>query len=681
MPQGLPASFQPIGEEQNTGLPESFQPVAEEPGIMSRAWHAISDPLTDAPSRFAKSIGDYIDQPVNRDDSYLSGVAARAKGFTAGALEGVGNLVSGLTSPISLATLGLGGTEYAAGKAGLQSVARLANIGTKVASAPIALHGASQIYSGNTLGEKAQGLAELAGGTAGMLHAPSPVKSVGAGATEAATEQAGKTVKPPVATAAEHPEIAPGVVDPYAKYRETPVGTTYKVAPENFNRKKMTDAIKLGFDVLGLDDNGRVIVKKVRESPKAQLPTPPEVDANILADVANLPRTLMASEDMSAPLRQGLGMIHKKEFWQNIPTMVKAFGSEDFYKSAMEGITSDPLFQKRITAGGKLRPSFAEESGLQLTNLSNMASREESMMSQLAEKIPGVRPSNRAYTLFLNKLRADSFKQMVSDYSAFSGINMKNNLSLAKDLATVINTSTGRGSLGALEPAAKALSTVFFSPRLMASRLQMLNPMYYVGLNPIARKEALKSLFAVAGATSTFTGLMKMAGADVESDPASSDFGKPKFGNTRLDPYGGFQQYIVAAQRLLPKIDLTSVGLGTIGGQMKSTTTGKEYSLDDAGFGRSDRMDVLLRFLRSKTNPIINFGWGLLAGQKELSGKPMNLSTPNPFENSLAQRFLPMLSQDIYDLVKDESTPAHEKAMAAFLASVGMGSQTYGNER
>jgi|SRR5215471_4476018 len=698
------------------------KPTVKPGGLISRTWHAISDPLTDAPSRFAKSVADYIDQPVNADDSYLSGLRARAKGFAAGATEGLGNIASSLTSPLSLATIGLGGAEYAAGKTGFSTLANAANFANKVVGAPLVAHGAINVlHPDSTLSERAQGLAEMAGGGLAMAH--TPVGSVGKAATEAAEEAPKSTPNgPKVSTKnsagvsvpelkdvtvklpaedpqlnlfGEKPKAAPkkgaplpeGVVDPFAKYREMPVGTEVHMSPDQMNFGKLRNAIKLGFDV-SLDDSGKIKWTKTKDSPMVDIPETPEETSNIAARIANVPRELMASMDMSAPFRQGLGLIHRKEFWQNLPEMVKAFGKEDFYNNAMKEITSDPMFQKKINAVGQVKPSFAEESGLKLTNMKGMT-REETMGSGgLLDKIPGVRASERAYSLFLNKTRADVFKSMVNEYQAFSGMNMRNNLPLAKDLATVVNTATGRGSLGPLEgSAAKNLANVFFSPRLMASRIQMMNPMYYVGLNPIARKEALKSLFAVAGATGTFTTMMKMAGANVETDIASSDAGKVKFGDTRIDPYGGFQQYIVAAQRLMPNLE--AIGLPGVGGRMKSTTTEQEYNLFDPKFGRSTRADVLSRFFRSKTNPIINFGWGLLAGQKELSGKPMNFTSVNPlggkgenlFDNSIAQRFIPMLLQDVYDLYQDETTPPQEKALAAFLASVGMGSQTYGREQ
>jgi hypothetical protein len=452
----------------------------------------------------------------------------------------------------------------------------------------------------------------------------------------------------------------------------------------------LTDAIKLGFDYQELaGDGSKIVMKKVRESPQPKMPEPPEVESNAWMDAANVPRTIMASMDMSAPLRQGIGLIHRKEFWNSLPDMFRAWKSEDAYNAIQKGILDDPIFKKRVTADGNVKPSFAEDVGLKLTDLNNFTNREETMMSKIAEQIPGVRRSNRAYTAFLNKLRADTFRQMTQDYGVTSGTNMRNNVKLGKEIAEFVNNATGRGDLGKLEPSAKALSTVLFSPRLIASRLGMMakgtqalfSPEVYMISQPSVRREYLKSLAAIAGTAGTFTQLMRLGGATVETDPASSDFGKPKIGNTRIDPYGGFQQYIVLMQRLMPQIDLSSMGLGEIGGKMKSTTTGREYDLANPQFGQSDKADVLNRFIRSKTNPIINFAWGMMSAQKEISGQKMDVTNPNPFENAVAQRFIPMLIQDVYELVNDEVTPPQAKALATFLSTFGMGSQTYGGRQ
>lgn len=487
---------------------------------------------------------------------------------------------------------------------------------------------------------------------------------------------------------------ARGIDDPYSKYRAAPIGTTYRISPENMNKRKMSEAIKLGFDYVELDPSGKIVIKKVKNSPALQEMADPNVDRSAWADAANIPRTIMASQDMSAPLRQGLGLIHKGAFWKALPGMIKSWGSEEMYHAIQNSILDDPMFRSAYDARGKIKKSYAAEAGLQLTDLNSMTTREESILSSFAEKVPGVRRSNRAYTAFLNKLRADTFKQMLKDFGVVAGQDTEKNLALAKQIATFVNTASGRGSLGSFETSSKVLSSIFFSPRLLASRLGMMgkgaqavfSPEVYMLRSPSIRREYLKSLGAIAAVSGTFVGLAQMVGAEVESDPASSDFGKARFGDTRIDPYGGFQQPIVLAQRMMPFIDLSTQGISEIGGLMKSTTTEREYSLDDPGFGRSTRADVLSRFLRSKTNPIINFGWGLMAGQKELSGKemvypmdPFGEKGENLMDNAIAQRFIPMLYQDIYELYNNENTPPEAKALAAFAASVGMGSQTYGN--
>lgn len=710
MPQGLPSSFQPITDEnpdKNTGLPASFQPIipdaktdqnppiqpTQDESMLSRSWHALSDPITDLPSRFAKSVSDFVTTPELSDQG--NPIMPYLKGAIGGGLQGIGDLASGLTSPLNLATTALTMGEAPLLKAGYGGLAKIANIGSKALGAPVAIHGASQILSPETtLAEKGFGLTELAGGGAAMFHSPTATTS-GPKSTKVIDERdtgikfsTKAEMDAATAESAKPSNTPPGVNDPYAKYREVPVGTKYTISPENMSRKKLVDSIKLGFEYKGLDENGKIIIQKVKESPNPKIPEPPEVEHNALMEAANIPRTLLASMDMSAPLRQGLGLIHKKAFWTSLGPMLDAFKSESAYNRIQGAITEDPIFQKRVTANGQLKPSFAEEAGLKLTNLNNMTQREESMMSSLAEKVPGVRASNRAYTVFLNKLRADTFKQMTTDYGVFSGVNMRNNVKMARDIASFVNTASGRGDLGPLENSAKALSSVLFSPRLMASRIGMMSqgaravfsPEVYMMSQPSIRREYLKSLFAIAAVGNGFTQLMRLGGATVETNPASSDFGKAKLGDTRIDPYGGFQQMIVAAQRLMPSLDLSSMGMGEIGGKMKSSTSGREYDLSNPKFGQSDRMDVLERFVRGKTNPIINFGWGLLAGQKEMSGKKMDFTSLNPFENSLAQRFLPMLSQDIYDLINDNVTPTGAKVVGGAAAALGMGSQTYGNK-
>lgn len=824
-PQGRGDFFSQFEEVPNDKFFSQFEEEKPpEQGFLSRAWSAISDPLWTGPSEYARSVATDMTDPNNKPSWWT--------GFRAGAYEGIGDLLSSFTSPLSLATAGAGGLEVGAAKAGLPRIAQAMNTTTKALSAPVAAHGAMQFTDPNaTWGERLMGVGEMAGGAAGMRHqvpsrargagpnvgAPRPV-DVPVPAANVNPQLARQVVDPNLAGGAGDPMLAGSasvddmiaslglregspemqVMDPNAGFANNASGES-AASLEALNRQSSMKAkgqqfvvydragnkkILMGPDAVDyavrngesygiegpngfqlLDDKGgrypqikpeqapsgsttgnkpsAVIIKKpspevikqvmqegyvfdsirddgsfrmvksdkplnlpVLESevagrtarptpanaarmgagqppllppPSARMggagPTPPNQPRSAVTqprtardtfiEAYNFPRAVMASMDFSAPLRQGLPLIHKKQFWTSLDDMFKAWGSERTYQAMHDDILSRPLFKERVTPGGKPLKSFAEESGLKLTDLNSLSTREENMMSSFAERIPGVRRSNRAYTMFLNKLRADTFEDLITRSKVFVA-DGNVNLPLARELANFVNTASGRGSLGQLEKSAVTLNTLLFSPRLIASRLTMLNPKYYISASPQVRKEALKSLFAVAAVGSTVTQLGKLAGGTVESDPASSDFGKLKIGNTRLDPYGGFQQYIVAANRLAQ-------------GRVTSSTSGREFDLGNPQKPFDPTYaDILTRFARGKAHPTIGFVWSLLSGQKEMSGQKMDLTTTNPMENAIAQRFIPIMLQDLYQLAQEDPSLL---PILGPLTGFGMSTQVYGNER
>lgn len=475
---------------------------------------------------------------------------------------------------------------------------------------------------------------------------------------------------------------------PKNNLQTAPLGQTIIIRKEGATPNVIKEAKAAGFTFQGLNDQGHFRFKKTSE-PVAQpilegevgttRPTTSGVKEHLgpladekrgsnITEAFNLSRGIMAAVDFSGPLRQGIALIHKPAFWKALKPMFKAWTTEQGFRDSQNAIAQRPLFRERAGADGKILPSFADDAGLKLTDLTDLSKREEAIMSTWAEKVPGVRRSNRAYTAFLNNLRADTFESLVKDGKIF-GADAKVNLPLARELAKFVNTASGRGSLGSLESSAVALNTAFFSPRLIASRVQMMNPGYYIMAAPQVRREALKSLFAIAMAGNTVTQLGKMAGGTVSMNPTSSDFGKLKIGNTRIDPYGGFQQYIVAASRL-------------VSGKVTSSTTGNEYDLNDPqGPYDPTHADVVTRFIRGKVHPVVGFAWSLMSGKKEMSGEPMNFTTANPMENAVAQRFIPILMQDMYELAQDEDMPPALKAIVATGATFGMGQQTYGQDQ
>ena len=364
-----------------------------------------------------------------------------------------------------------------------------------------------------------------------------------------------------------------------------------------------------------------------------------------VANALNLPRALMATADLSAPLRQGIFLIGKPKQW--IPAFKEMFKyafSEKAYLNLADEIRNRSTYL------------LMRENHLALTDMGeNLVKREEQFMSNLGEKIPIfgriAKGSNRAYSGFLNKLRADVFDDLYRK-AVKLGVT-KDNPKVVSDIAKFVNSATGRGDLGALNKAATVLNGAFFSPRLIASRINLLNPVYYVKLDPFVRKQALKSLFTFAGVGATTLGLAKLGGAEVGLDPRSADFGKIKIGNTRFDPWGGFQQYMVLISRLAS-------------GQMVSSTTGKEFTLGE-GYKPTTRMDIIQRFFESKSSPVASFALGLLKG-KTTMGEEFNL----PVE--ITDRFIPMLMQDAYDLIREKG-PAG--IMWELPGMFGVGSQTY----
>ena len=373
-------------------------------------------------------------------------------------------------------------------------------------------------------------------------------------------------------------------------------------------------------------------------------------------ELTNVPRTMMATADLSFGFRQGIFMLGRpKQFFSAFKEQFKYLASEKAYQGLMENIKTRPTYLKM------------KQGGLALTEIGGKFSkREEAFMGNLAEKIPLygrlVRASNRAYTGFANKLRADIFDDLLKK-AKIKGIEI--NDTFLKSLSDFINSGTGRGKFGlrftgilpkSLERAAPVMNAAFFSPRLMASRLNLLNPYFYVQLNPFVRKEAIKTLFTDAGIFATLYGLWKVNGGEVGLDPRSADFGKIKIGNTRYDVLGGFQQYIRLATQLIT-------------GEIISSTTGRTITLGE-GYKPLTRKDIALRFFEYKTSPIVSFIIGLAQGTTAV-GEEFDVPT------EIINRFIPMVTQDIYDISQEKGA---EDILYGLPAIFGVGLQTYGKQ-
>lgn len=451
-----------------------------------------------------------------------------------------------------------------------------------------------------------------------------------------------------------------------------------------------------------------------------EIPTKPakpgigEKDPGLLRKAIDTTRGLMSVDlpfTTSAAFRQAMPWVGTKNWFKAWATAAKSYGSQVAHDAFMANIKESPLFRDRVIkfkdGNSKTFPSFADEIGVRMTDIKTARNaRLEGIRSQLAEKIPlygaHVKASNRAFAAFLNDLKANQLTQFVKDGQAMAAaskdpsLDLTKNIPLAKEFAEFLNDSTGSGSLKfgvkgtahqySLEQHAQKLADAFFSPRLTASRINMLNPTSYVMGNPAVRKQYMLAMLRTVGAWWGFANMAQMAGGKVVSDPNNSDFGKIKIGNTRFDPGAGFQQFLVLGHRVMPKnipgtnrplalptkqfktgnalTDLPLDYLGTPGGQYASSISGtsRDYGV---GFNAPTRADAVVDFAASKGAPIPKLIWDIFDANER---RPVFLG------DRLAQLFLPMATSDINELLRENP----ELLMMGILSSgVGFGGQTY----
>jgi len=253
-------------------------------------------------------------------------------------------------------------------------------------------------------------------------------------------------------------------------------------------------------------------------------------------------------------------------------------------------------------------------------------------------------PFERAFTSLGNGMRVIAFRDLAAKYMK-EGKTFENDPKLFKDLATMLNTETGRGKQNEyLQKASELVTKGIWSPRLMASRLNMLGISdalalipgktgtkgYYSQLHPEIRKEAIKDLakFAAMVVSLSLLAAYKFGG-EVDTDPDSVSFMDIKFPDGKsYNLTGGFSQYI----RLIAQ---------EISG--KKTRDGEDKEIN--------RLDNLLHFFRGKVTPVAGVGADLLSG-KDFAGKPVTV------EGEAQRLAIPLSLQSVVTDIKRDGLSA-----------------------
>lgn len=375
-----------------------------------------------------------------------------------------------------------------------------------------------------------------------------------------------------------------------------------------------------------------------------------------LSKVASTMKTMNNMLSLAAPLRHGIGMMGRKEFYPAFRDMFRFFANKEVYDSAMQSIEQHPKYLQ------------AREAGLFLPKSASGAD-EEFLDSYIGDipKMTGIpmaaAASKRAYTGFLNKLKFDVYNNMTDrakdlGYKLFEA-NEKDPVGVAskeaKGIANFINTFTGRGDLGRLNKMTNELNLLLWSPRMIASRVQMFtSPKLYMDLPKEMRLEGLKGLLAIASLGTIIDTAASYAGAKVSTNILSTDFGKSRFGTHLIDPWGGFQQYIVGAARFL---------------------AGKTDSSQP-----TNRAEIAGRLLANKESPIASLAHTLLTskftGKSDDPATAGNLTTQygqkSSIQREIVQKFLPIFAQDLQDLATSQPDWSENIGLTAAMGAASL---------
>lgn len=399
----------------------------------------------------------------------------------------------------------------------------------------------------------------------------------------------------------------------------------------------------------------------------------------------NTMKALMSSMDLSGPLKQGMGLVHKKEWRDAVVEMFKYMNDPKYYDAAMQAIEKRPKY------------ILGRSSGLFLAKPSNLLSGEEAFMnnyiSDLPEGLKGLYGREflgvweRAYVGFLNKLRSDTFDTLttlaekaghtlftVAEHVGEDGSVSRTIVpsKASENIAKFINISTGRGKLGWAEKIAPELNMLFWSPRLIASRFQSLALPFYPNLDAFTRKEAVKSLFAIAGASTVMRGIAAATGGVIGYKILNSDFLKARFGKQVVDPNGGYGQIVVLTARLIQ--------------EMQRLQSGKSKQ-----YGKPGIPELLWNFTVNKFSPAASLIYDV-ASARQFTGKRQDFRSfsasvdaggyidkygnKKTIPKEIIKRFAPIFSQDVIDVLGSDESLARSIGLDA-ASFIGIGVQDY----
>lgn len=387
-----------------------------------------------------------------------------------------------------------------------------------------------------------------------------------------------------------------------------------------------------------LQDERAILQKKVKE--RIEAATPRSVLQRVqgaATSILNTPRTVQATADMSFSFRQGgwTAITHPGYWVKSVLPAVKALVSEGGAVRSLRMIEEDPAF--RVASKSKLYIAPLE---------GKLTSVEEGFMARFLEKFPVIgkviRGSERHMVTMGNEIRFNMFKDFIEKYHDAPG-------STKEAYAAYLNDMTGRGQLrgkfAGADAALSHLSTVLYSPRFSLSRWQ--TPFHALKLTePLVARKAAGDLVKFAAFTFGTLKAAEAAGGTVNWDPDSPDFLQIVFGDTAFDTLAGFRPNL----RLVARI-------------------AKGATLEEAD--RPDPSDLIGRYLKGKSSPIVSGGYALYKGKNIATGQPETR------EQLAHESLTPLVYQNIREAIESEGGVTPKVGAVAAGEVMGLGTSTY----
>lgn len=385
-------------------------------------------------------------------------------------------------------------------------------------------------------------------------------------------------------------------------------------------------------------------------------------DSNPISKVEGIfgfAKAAKASLDNSAIFNQG-GKIKftNPEIWAT--NAFKSFG--DIMSSIVDGPESNKVKQgvmADILSRQNARNGNYRRLGIDIGEF------EEAYPTSLPEKIPLLgrlfKASEVAYTTFLRRCRADIADKYIK-MAEENGVNLKDDYQ-AKSLGKVINSLTGRGSLGSFEAAGKHINVLFFSPKKLVGDIDVLTAHRIRGIGDgngisnFAKHQASMNLIKYISGTASIMILAKMLYPNsVEEDPRSSDFGTIKIGSTRFDVSGGSKSIAVLAARIATQ-------------KTKSTTDGSVSPLNSGKFGSQTGMEVIGNFIKNKLSPGAQLVNELWINKTDFSGQPVTVG------GAMKDAFVPLPITNAQEVIQSkDGAPA---LLTIIADGLGISTNTY----